>query len=102
MARMSRIRFRPTRRSSLKSNCSASSNASDSFARQLIAHVNKLRLIIGAALRSQLRWAREHLYYWLVLGPVVVGFTTFTAARVVDNLSAWQPAPSDIIAAAIV
>jgi hypothetical protein len=64
--------------------------------------VNKLRLLIGAALRSQLRWAGEHLYYWLVLGPVVVGFTTFTAARVVDNLSAWQPAPPGVIAAAIV
>jgi len=63
--------------------------------------VNKLRLLIGAALRSQLRWAGEHLYYWLVLGPVVVGFTTFTVARVVDNLSAWQPAPSGVIAAAI-
>jgi len=64
--------------------------------------VNKLGLLIGASLRSQLRWAGEHLYYWLVLGPVVVGFTTFTAARVVDNLSDWQPAPAGIIAAAIV
>jgi hypothetical protein len=64
--------------------------------------VNKLRLLIGAALRSQLRWAGEHLYYWLVLGPVVVGFTTFTVARVVDNLSEWQPTPSDVIVAAIV
>ncbi|MEN3332058.1 MAG: hypothetical protein V7641_1423, partial [Blastocatellia bacterium] len=41
-------------------------------------------------------------YYWLVLGPVVIGFTTTTIARVVDNLSAWQPAPSGVIAAAIV
>jgi hypothetical protein len=64
--------------------------------------VNKLRLLIGASFRSQLRWAGEHLYYWLVLGPVVVGFTTFTVARVVDNLSVWQPAPSTLIAAAIV
>lgn len=64
--------------------------------------MNKLGLLITASLRSQLRWAGEHLYYWLVLGPVVVGFTTFTAARVVDNLSDWRPAPSAIIAAAIV
>ena len=63
--------------------------------------MNKLRLLIGASLRSQLRWAREHLYYWLVLGPLVVGFTTTTIARVVDNLSAWQPAPAGVIAAAI-
>lgn len=66
-----------------------------------IAPVNQLRLLIGAALRSQLRWAGEHLYYWLVLGPMVVGFTTFTIARVVDNLSDWQPAPATLVAAAI-
>ena len=46
-----------------------------------IAHVNQLRLLIGAARRSQLRWAGEHLYYWLVLGPLVIGFTTLTIAR---------------------
>ncbi|HKP12404.1 MAG TPA: hypothetical protein VJZ91_09855 [Blastocatellia bacterium] len=63
--------------------------------------MKQLRLLIGASFRSQLRWAGEHLYYWLVLGPVVVGFTTFTVARVVDNLSDWQPAPSTIIIAAI-
>jgi len=63
--------------------------------------VNKLGLLITASLRSQLRWAGEHLYYWLVLGPVVVGFTTLTAARVVDNLSDWRPAPAGIIAASI-
>ena len=63
--------------------------------------MKQLRLLIGASFRSQLRWAGEHLYYWLVLGPVVVGFTTFTVARVVDNLSDWQPAPSTFIIAAI-
>jgi hypothetical protein len=63
--------------------------------------VNQLRLLIHASFRSQLRWAGEHLYYWLVLGPVVIGFTTFTVARVVDNLSDWRPAPSVIIIAAI-
>ncbi|HEY9232051.1 MAG TPA: hypothetical protein VIS78_07880, partial [Blastocatellia bacterium] len=63
--------------------------------------MNPIRQLIGATLRSQLRWAREHLYYWLVLGPVVVGFTTFTIARVVDNLSDWQPSPAARIAAAI-
>ena len=42
-------------------------------------------------IRSQLRWAGEHLYYWLVLGPVVVGFTAFTVARVVDNLGHGLP-----------
>ncbi|MFL6274113.1 MAG: hypothetical protein ACJ74G_02805 [Blastocatellia bacterium] len=63
--------------------------------------MNQLRLLIGAALRSQLRWAGEHLYYWLVLGPLVIGFTTLTIARVVDNLSDWQPAPATLVAAAI-
>lgn len=63
--------------------------------------MNKLRLILGASFRSQLRWAGEHIYYWLVLGPVIIGFTTLTVARVVDNLSVWQPAPATVIAAAI-
>ncbi|HJQ22761.1 MAG TPA: hypothetical protein VKA60_02520 [Blastocatellia bacterium] len=63
--------------------------------------MNPFRRLIGATLRSQLRWAREHLYYWLVLGPVIVGFTAFTVARVVDNLSDWQPSASTLIVAAI-
>ena len=41
------------------------------------------------------------MYYWLVLGPLVVGFTAFTIARVVDNLSDWQPSPTALIVAAL-
>ena len=63
--------------------------------------MNKLRLLTGASLRSQIRWASEHFYYWLVLGPLVVGFTTLTVARVVDNLADLRPAPVAVIATAI-
>src|ERR1700754_4729264 len=87
MARRGEIRFHLTRRSYLKLSCSASSNRRTGFrfAQSHHTSVNKLRLIIAASFRSQLRWASEHIYYWLVLGPVVIGFTTFTVARVVGN-----------------
>jgi hypothetical protein len=62
--------------------------------------VKHLRLLIGATLRSQLRWARQHIYYWLVLGPLVIGFSFMTVARVVNNLPPWQPSLATLFAVA--
>ncbi len=62
--------------------------------------MKKLLLLIGASARSQLRWATEHIYWWLVLGPLVVGFTYFTVARVIDNLPPFEPSPQVAVAVA--
>ena len=48
--------------------------------------VNKSLLLIGASIRSLLRWARQHMYAWLVLAPVVLGITLFTVLRLAENL----------------
>jgi hypothetical protein len=53
--------------------------------------VKKSRLLIGASLRSLLRWAREHIYSWLILAPVVLSITYFTIVRVSENLPQFQP-----------
>ncbi len=44
-----------------------------------------------------MRWAKEHLYFWLVLGPMVLGMTYFSVARVADNLPAWRPSAVEAI-----
>ncbi|MBI3649755.1 MAG: hypothetical protein HY231_01765 [Acidobacteria bacterium] len=49
--------------------------------------MKKVWLIIGASMRSQLRWARQHLYTWLILAPLILGITYLTASRLVRNLS---------------
>jgi hypothetical protein len=49
--------------------------------------MKKVWLIIGASLRSQLRWAKQHVYAWLILAPLVLGITYMTAARLASNLS---------------
>lgn len=48
-------------------------------------------LLIGASTRSLLRWARQHVYAWLILAPVVLGITYFTVVRLAENLPDWQP-----------
>jgi len=48
-------------------------------------------LLIGASTRSLLRWARQHVYAWLILTPVVLGITYFTVVRLAENLPDWQP-----------
>ena len=40
-----------------------------------------------------------HIYWWLVLGPIVIGVTSLTVARVANNLSQFAPSPA--VAAAI-
>jgi hypothetical protein len=49
--------------------------------------MKKVWLIIGASLRSQLRWAKQHVYAWLILAPLVLGITYMTASRLAENLS---------------
>lgn len=49
--------------------------------------MKKVWLIIGAALRSQLRWAKQHVYAWLILAPLVLGITYMTVSRLAENLS---------------
>ena len=52
--------------------------------------MKKLALIIGAACRSQARWAKTHVYAWAILTPLVLGITYLSASRVASNLSASQ------------
>ncbi|MGA9771808.1 MAG: hypothetical protein WBV94_22445 [Blastocatellia bacterium] len=59
--------------------------------------MKKFLLLIGASARSQLRWAKEHIYWWLVLGPLVVGFTYLTIARVINNLPPLEPSPQTAV-----
>ena len=59
--------------------------------------MKKTVLLIGASFRSLLRWAREHIYSWLVLAPVVLGITYFTAVRVAENLPGFQPSSTVIV-----
>ena len=47
-------------------------------------------LLVGASARSLLRWARQHIYAWLILAPVVLGITYFTIMRLAENLPDWQ------------
>ncbi|HVG18570.1 MAG TPA: hypothetical protein VNI02_05915, partial [Blastocatellia bacterium] len=53
--------------------------------------MKKLLLLINASARSQARWARQHIYSWLILAPVVLGLTYFTVVRVAGNIPPWQP-----------
>ncbi len=53
--------------------------------------MKKSLLLIGASIRSLLRWARQHVYAWLILAPVVLGITYFTVVRLAENLPDWQP-----------
>ncbi|HKA21742.1 MAG TPA: hypothetical protein VKN18_25920 [Blastocatellia bacterium] len=59
--------------------------------------MKKSLLLIGASFRSLLRWAREHIYSWLILAPVVLGITYFTAVRVAENLPEFQPSAEVIV-----
>lgn len=56
-----------------------------------MSDARKTLLLVGAALRSGLRWAAEHLYTALVLTPLVVGMTYATASRLAETLAQWHP-----------
>jgi hypothetical protein len=55
--------------------------------------VKKLGLVIGASLREQLRWARQHLYTLLILTPLVLGISYLTVSRLAEEAPAWNPSP---------
>jgi hypothetical protein len=52
--------------------------------------VNKFLLLIKASTLIRLRWARRHIYAWMVLGPLVIGGTYATATRLTENLAVVQ------------
>ena len=52
--------------------------------------MQKLSLILRASLRSQLRWAGQHIYAWAILTPLVLGITYLSVSRVASNLSTAQ------------
>ena len=53
--------------------------------------MNKLRLVIGATLREQMRWASEHLYLLLILTPLIFGISYASVSRLASDAPAWQP-----------
>jgi len=53
-------------------------------------YVKHSLLLIGASTRSLLRWARQHVYAWLILAPVVLGISYFTIIRLAENLPDWE------------
>src|SRR5205814_2139769 len=53
--------------------------------------VKKFGLLIGARLRDDLRWARKHIYSWLVLPPIVVALTYATVSHSIHSIPAWNP-----------
>lgn len=68
-----------------------------------------LSLIVGATVRHQLRWAKQHIYSLVFLSPLVLGITYATFARLVGDAPAeWQATPASsvvlawLLAAAVV
>jgi hypothetical protein len=55
---------------------------------------NKTLLLIGASVLSQLRWAKQHVYTWLILTPIVLGMSYLSLSELGDNIAVWQPSPS--------
>lgn len=53
--------------------------------------MKKFLLLIGASVRSQLRWAKEHIYSWLILGPLMLGITYATASRLAQDIAVLRP-----------
>lgn len=61
----------------------------------------KTLLLVGASLRSHLRWASRHLYAALVLTPLVVGMTYASASRFAAALQEWHPSSLTVAVLAI-
>jgi hypothetical protein len=55
------------------------------------SRVKKLALIVGASLREQMRWARQHLYTLLILTPIVLGLSYATVSRLASEAPSFQP-----------
>ena len=47
--------------------------------------MTKLLLLIGASVRTRLRWASRHIYSWLILAPIVVGLGFATVAQLAEQ-----------------
>jgi hypothetical protein len=61
---------------------------------------NKTLLLIRANVLSQLRWARQHVYTWLVLTPIVLGMSYLSLSQLGENIAVWQPsAPAALLVA---
>src|SRR5215212_5812195 len=63
--------------------------------------MTQLRLIVGAWLTEDLRWARQNLYALLVLTPLVWGMTYFGVGRMVREAE-WSPADAQVSVACVV
>src|SRR4051812_3952926 len=61
----------------------------------------QLRLIVGAWLTEDLRWARQNLYALLVLTPLVLGMTYFGVGRMVREAE-WSPTDAQVLIACVV
>ena len=48
--------------------------------------VNSLYLLTGASIRCRLRWARQHVYSWLVLAPIVLALSYATVSRLASTV----------------
>ena len=63
--------------------------------------MTQLRLIVGAWLVEDLRWARQNLYALLVLTPLVLGMTYFGVGRMVREAD-WIPTDAQVLVACVV
>src|SRR3954466_336194 len=61
----------------------------------------QLRLIVGAWLTEDLRWARQNLYALLVLTPLVLGMTYFGVGRMLREAE-WSPTDAQVLVACFV
>jgi hypothetical protein len=69
-------------------------------AQTFVIDSRQLKLITRAAWLEGLRWAREHLYVLLVLGPLVLGMTYFGVGRMVSGAE-WSLSSQQAIALAV-
>jgi len=49
--------------------------------------MKQLSLLITASIRAQMREAKNHLYAWLILTPMVLSITYLSASRLAENVS---------------
>ncbi len=63
--------------------------------------MNELVIIIGAAARNELRWARQHLYYLLILAPLVTGFALVTVDQAAGQIPPFRPGQKTFFAAVV-
>lgn len=63
--------------------------------------MTKSLLLIRASALAGARWAKEHVYAWLILGPVVIGISYFTAWRLTGDLPEWESSPGLTFATAV-